>query len=109
MLRKFVLAHAGTQRRIVEDTGFPHPRERQVRHRITRSQQMDLSTTLRQSRPAAMSDDEWKLRLELAACYRLFDRFGWNELIFNHITVRVPAADAPAQYLINPFGLNYNE
>jgi len=74
---------------------------------------MDLSKTLRQSRPEAMSDDEWKLRLELAACYRLFDRFGWNELIYNHITVRVPApsdADgAPAQYLINPFGLNYNE
>jgi ribulose-5-phosphate 4-epimerase/fuculose-1-phosphate aldolase len=57
-----------------------------------------------------MSDDEWRLRLELAACYRLVDWIGWTELIFNHITVRVPAAPGkPAQYLINPYGLNYRE
>jgi len=60
-----------------------------------------------------MHDAQWRLRLELAACYRLFDWFGWFELIFNHITVRVPAPSgkegAPAQYLINPFGLNYRE
>ena len=42
---------------------------------------MDLSQTLRGARPASMSDDEWSLRLELAACYRLFDVFGWVELI----------------------------
>jgi ribulose-5-phosphate 4-epimerase/fuculose-1-phosphate aldolase len=71
---------------------------------------MDLSNNLRQARPAAMTDDEWRLRLELAACYRLVDWLGWTELIFNHITVRVPSpAGGPAQYLINPFGLNYSE
>ncbi len=71
---------------------------------------MDLSQALRHARPATMSEDEWALRLELAACYRLFDVFGWVELIYNHITVRVPGpADKPAQYLINPFGLNYCE
>ena len=71
---------------------------------------MDLSNSLRRARPAPMSDDEWRLRLELAACYRLVDWIGWNELIFNHITVRVPSPpDKPARYLINPFGLNYRE
>lgn len=47
------------------------------------------------------------MRVELAACYRVFHRLGWTELIFNHITLRVPG-DTPA-YLINPFGLNYDE
>ena len=71
---------------------------------------MDLSKELRHARPAAMNEVEWRLRLELAACYRLFDYLKWTELIFNHITVRVPAgAGEPAQYLINPYGLNYNE
>jgi len=54
-----------------------------------------------------VSSEEWKLRLELAACYRLFDALGWTELIFNHITVRAPGSE-PA-YLINPYGLHYNE
>lgn len=71
---------------------------------------MDLSKALRHARPAAMNEEEWSLRLELAACYRLFDFLGWSELIFNHITVRVPrGGEEAAQYLINPYGLNYNE
>lgn len=52
-----------------------------------------------------------QLRRDLAACYRLFDWLGWTELIFNHITVRVPSPEGthkPA-YLINPFGLHYAE
>ena len=49
-------------------------------------------------------------RRELAACYVLFDRLGWAEGIFNHITVRVPSpAGAGPHYLINPFGLHYAE
>ena len=60
--------------------------------------------------PAGMDPDEWALRLELAACYRLFDWLGWTELVFNHITARVPGHEgAQAQYLINPFGLHYAE
>src|SRR5262249_5286743 len=70
---------------------------------------LDISNALRQARPAAMSDDEWRLRLELAACYRLVDWVGWTELIFNHITVRVPSASGKPAYLINPFGLHYCE
>lgn len=53
---------------------------------------------------------EEQLRKELAACYRLFDWLGWTELIFNHITVRLPKREgAGAEYLINPFGLHYAE
>jgi ribulose-5-phosphate 4-epimerase/fuculose-1-phosphate aldolase len=48
------------------------------------------------------------LRAELAACYRLFDWLGWTELIFNHITLRLPQPPGQeAAYLINPFGLHY--
>lgn len=53
---------------------------------------------------------ELELRRDLAACYRLFDWLGWTELIFNHITVRVPSSGTgPTEYLINPFGLHYSE
>ena len=54
--------------------------------------------------------DEEQLRRDLAACYRLFDWLGWTELVFNHITVRLPErAGQAAEYLINPFGLHYAE
>ena len=62
------------------------------------------------ARPDGMDEGEWALRLELAACYRLFDHLGWAEAIFNHITVRVPSPDPQTpHYLINPFGLHYSE
>lgn len=54
-----------------------------------------------------MNQLEWDLRLELAACYRLFDWLGWAEMIFNHITLRVPGDEA--HFLINPYGLHYAE
>ncbi|MFJ1255434.1 class II aldolase/adducin family protein [Cupriavidus sp. CuC1] len=51
--------------------------------------------------------DEQTLRQQLAACYRIFAMLGWTELIYNHITMRVPG---PAlHFLINPFGLHYSE
>jgi len=51
--------------------------------------------------------DEWRLRRELADFYHVVDFLGWTELIFNHISVRLPG---PAHhYLVNPFGLNYAE
>ena len=59
------------------------------------------------ARPADIGAEEWALRLELAACYRLFSHLGWTEMIFNHITQRVPG-DEP-QFLINPYGLHYSE
>lgn len=54
-----------------------------------------------------MTDAEWQARLELAACYRIFDDLGWVEMIFNHITLRVPGPERI--FLINPFGLAYAE
>jgi ribulose-5-phosphate 4-epimerase/fuculose-1-phosphate aldolase len=51
--------------------------------------------------------DETALRIELAACYRTFAMLGWTELIYNHITVRVPGPGL--HFLINPFGLHYSE
>ncbi len=60
---------------------------------------------------ASMHPDEWKTRAQLAACYRVFDLLGWTEMIYNHITVRLPASVAGAEkwFLINPFGLHYSE
>jgi len=54
-----------------------------------------------------VSPEEWCARQELACAYRLFDHFGWHELIYNHITVRVPGERG--HFLINPFGLMYRE
>lgn len=52
-------------------------------------------------------EGEAVLRRQLAAAYRLVDWFGWTELIYGHLTARVPG-DKP-HFLINPFGLNYDE
>ena len=52
-------------------------------------------------------ETEIALRQELAACYRIFDHLGWVELIYNHITARVPGPGH--HFLINPFGLMYRE
>ena len=58
-----------------------------------------------------MHPDEWKERLQLAACYRVFAMLGWAEMIYNHITVRLPdsVTGGQKQFLINPFGLHYSE
>ena len=53
-----------------------------------------------------MAPEEWQLRCELAAAYRLFAHLGWHELIYNHLTARVPGTE---HFLINPFGLMYRE
>jgi hypothetical protein len=55
--------------------------------------------------------DERAAREELAACYRIFDMLGWAEMIYNHITVRLPdsVTGGEKQFLINPFGLHYSE
>ncbi|HEU4968066.1 class II aldolase/adducin family protein [Sphingomonas sp.] len=58
-------------------------------------------------RNSQMSESEWKARQELAACYRVFAMLGWDEMIYNHITVKVP--DEEDAFLINPFGLHFSE
>lgn len=57
--------------------------------------------------PAGYSPEEWAARVQLAACYRIFAHLGWTELIYNHITLRLPGPDK--HFLINPFGLLYSE
>jgi ribulose-5-phosphate 4-epimerase/fuculose-1-phosphate aldolase len=60
--------------------------------------------------PLGCSDDEWRARQDLAACYRIFNHLGWTELIYNHISLRVPGLGPDQRhFLINPFGLHYSE
>ena len=53
------------------------------------------------------SPEEWQARVQLAAAYRIFAHLGWTELIYNHISLRVPGE--PGRFLMNPFGLHYTE
>jgi ribulose-5-phosphate 4-epimerase/fuculose-1-phosphate aldolase len=53
------------------------------------------------------SETEWALRRKLAAAYRMVDHFGWTHLIYGHLTVRIPGPET--HFLINPFGLRYDE
>jgi ribulose-5-phosphate 4-epimerase/fuculose-1-phosphate aldolase len=52
------------------------------------------------------SEAEWATRVDLAACYRLADMFGFSDIIWNHITAKVPGVE---HFLINRFGLRYDE
>ncbi|MDH4189313.1 MAG: class II aldolase/adducin family protein [Betaproteobacteria bacterium] len=61
----------------------------------------------RKARDIPITDAERQARVQLAAAYRIFDHLGWVEMIFNHITVRVPGPER--LFLINPFGLHYRE
>ena len=70
-----------------------------------------LATAPPDARNPGFHPDEWAARLQLAACYRVFAMLGWVEMIYNHITVRLPDTVTHGQkhFLINPFGLHYNE
>ncbi|MCZ6860852.1 MAG: class II aldolase/adducin family protein [Alphaproteobacteria bacterium] len=59
------------------------------------------------SRPKHISEEEWAVRLDLAACYRLVDHFGMSMLVYNHITAKVPGPEK--HFLINEYGLAYDE
>lgn len=56
---------------------------------------------------ARFGEAEWKVRVDLAACYRLVALYGMSDLIYNHITARIPGTDN--QLLINPYGMMYEE
>ena len=56
---------------------------------------------------ASCSDAEWKVRCDLAAAYRLVALFGWDDLVFTHISARVPGPDH--HFLINPYGWLFEE
>jgi ribulose-5-phosphate 4-epimerase/fuculose-1-phosphate aldolase len=54
-----------------------------------------------------MSDAEWSIRQDLAACYRLVAHFGMDDVIYTHISARVP--DSDGHFLINPYGMLFRE
>ncbi len=54
-----------------------------------------------------VSPEEWQLRVDLAACYRLVAAYGWSDLIFTHISARIPGPEH--HLLINPYGLLFEE
>ncbi|GAB5458281.1 MAG: class II aldolase/adducin family protein [Henriciella sp.] len=60
-----------------------------------------------QSLKGEVSDEEWKVRVDLAAMYRLTALYGWDDMIFTHISHRVPGPDH--HFLINPYGFLFEE
>lgn len=54
-----------------------------------------------------VSADEWRLRCDLAACYRLVAAYGWSDLVYTHISARIPGPEH--HFLINPYGLLFDE
>ena len=54
-----------------------------------------------------VSAAEWALRVDLAAAYRLVALFGWDDLVFTHVSARVP--DGQGHFLINPYGMMFDE
>ena len=63
------------------------------------------------NKPDTMHPDEWRLRIDLAACYRLVALYGWSDLVFTHISAKLPASvtGGEDQFLINPYGLMFDE
>ncbi len=57
----------------------------------------------------AVSDAEWAMRIELAATYRLCALHGWTDLVFTHISARLPDEDGEERFLINPYGIMFDE
>jgi ribulose-5-phosphate 4-epimerase/fuculose-1-phosphate aldolase len=54
-----------------------------------------------------VSAEEWQTRVDLAACYRLVAAYGWDDLVFTHITAKVPGTEN--HFLINPYGMMFEE
>src|SRR4028119_1881073 len=54
-----------------------------------------------------VSDEEWKVRVDLAAAYRMVAYYGWDDLIFTHLSARVPGPEH--HFLLNPYNLMFEE
>src|SRR5437016_6927272 len=68
---------------------------------------MDAIETRLAARPRHISPEEWQVRVDLAACYRLLAHVGWDDLVLTHNSARVPGTTD--QILINPMGLMFDE
>jgi ribulose-5-phosphate 4-epimerase/fuculose-1-phosphate aldolase len=62
---------------------------------------------IKMSVKSKVSKEEWQARVDLAACYRMIAHYGWDDLIFTHISARVPGPEH--HFLINPFGMLFEE
>ena len=67
----------------------------------------DLSQLPIESMRGRVSREEWETRVNLAACYRLVHHFGMDDLVYNHISARVPGEEG--HFLINAYGMTYDE
>ncbi|PHQ69722.1 MAG: class II aldolase [Sneathiella sp.] len=68
---------------------------------------MSLASVSTSSLRNNVSEEEWKIRVDLAAAYRLVALHGWDDLIFTHISARLPGDDN--HFLINPYGMMFEE
>lgn len=77
--------------------------------KLTKEQELKNSPSIKVVRSVReqVSDEEWRKRVDLAACYRLVDYYGMTELTANHISARVPGTQN--EFLINPYGMLYDE
>ncbi|HKO08120.1 MAG TPA: class II aldolase/adducin family protein [Alphaproteobacteria bacterium] len=64
-------------------------------------------TTAKRSVRGQVSAEEWRVRVDLAACYRLIAHYRWDDLVFTHISARVPGAERA--FLLNPYGMMFQE
>jgi ribulose-5-phosphate 4-epimerase/fuculose-1-phosphate aldolase len=68
---------------------------------------MSSVTQTRSTLRDRVSPEEWQMRVDLAAAYRLVALYGWDDLIFTHISARVPGPEH--HFLINPYGMMFDE
>src|SRR5688572_31072953 len=68
---------------------------------------MHADPSLIRSLKAQVSPEEWAVRIDLAAAYRAVALFGWDDLVFTHISARVPGPEH--HFLINPYGMMFEE
>ncbi|MEL6370799.1 MAG: class II aldolase/adducin family protein [Pseudomonadota bacterium] len=61
------------------------------------------------SKKGHVSDEEWKIRCDLAATYRLCALYGWDDMVFTHISARLPDEDGKERFLLNPYGVLFDE
>lgn len=74
---------------------------------VTSNTSVEYETMTQPDVQASVSEAEWQTRVDLAACYRLMPLFGMSDLVYNHITARIPGPDE--RLLINPYGWMYEE
>src|SRR5687768_8258945 len=68
---------------------------------------MHADPALIRSLKGTVSPDEWAIRTDLAAAYRAVAMFGWDDLVFTHISARAPGPEH--HFLINPYGMTFEE